>query len=292
MTLQTTTHDLAAALDAIGFIGQIIVEPRNQRFSFDQGVRNLFSKLDSRLSGDTPLAELDRRIDAQDLGVIHAVLEKPFDESRRLILEYAVTDDAGHRRIIQSHCKAMQLDHAGRVSRLLGVLIDVTPLRPERQPQFACSRPDMKDHAAAVVDDLVFRSYGEVAEPDRTCRDRPTLPKGELLTMQDVAERLQLPSRTLRFFEDRGLVSPTHDGDDRLFTPEQLGRLTFSARMRRIGFTIAEIRSMLEDNKDQAHPRIDPKRAQAQRRVLEEQIEALKEAARLLDHETGDRPHG
>ena len=67
-----------------------------------------------------------------------------------------------------------------------------------------------------------------------------------MLDIQEVVRRIGLTSRTLRYYEARGLVQPlrTHKGR-RLFGPEALERINQVVALKRAGFTLAQIEGAL-----------------------------------------------
>jgi len=52
--------------------------------------------------------------------------------------------------------------------------------------------------------------------------------------------------RTLRFYEAKELLSPLRDGQKRLFTRRDRGRLKLILRGKHFGFSLEEIRQLLE----------------------------------------------
>jgi DNA-binding transcriptional MerR regulator len=76
----------------------------------------------------------------------------------------------------------------------------------------------------------------------------PTHPR--LLRIQEVASELGLTTRTIRYYEELGLLKPVarSEGDYRLFDPDDLERLRFIKGLRDdAGFSLAEIGQLLED---------------------------------------------
>jgi DNA-binding transcriptional MerR regulator len=65
----------------------------------------------------------------------------------------------------------------------------------------------------------------------------------------EVAERTGVTQRTLRFYEERGLVEPPErmEGGFRLYTEEDIVRIEYIKRLQDLlGFTLAEIKEMVE----------------------------------------------
>lgn len=68
-----------------------------------------------------------------------------------------------------------------------------------------------------------------------------------LLTVRDAAERLGVTPRTLKYYEERGLVSPTRsEGRYRLYDEEDLKRFARILRLRSLGFSLHSITEMLK----------------------------------------------
>ncbi|WP_025599662.1 MerR family transcriptional regulator [Burkholderia sp. WSM2230] len=68
-----------------------------------------------------------------------------------------------------------------------------------------------------------------------------------LLTVRDAAERLGVTPRTLKYYEERGLVSPTRsEGRYRLYDEEDLQRFGRILRLRSLGFSLHGISEMLK----------------------------------------------
>lgn len=71
-------------------------------------------------------------------------------------------------------------------------------------------------------------------------------------TIGDLAREFDVTLRALRFYEDKGLLSPRRDGLARLYSPNDRIRLQLILKGKRLGFTLAEIAEMIE-----AHERHD-----------------------------------
>ncbi len=109
----------------------------------------------------------------------------------------------------------------------------------------------------------------------------------------DVAQRTGLSLRTIRYYEEVGLVTPSarSHGGFRLYTEADTARLDIVARMKPLGFSLDEMRDLLEAldaiSRDDAEPteRADAQpteRADAQARVsvfqaaVEERVGSLR----------------
>jgi DNA-binding transcriptional MerR regulator len=61
-----------------------------------------------------------------------------------------------------------------------------------------------------------------------------------------VAAEFGVTHRTVRFYEDQGLVSPERRGTQRVFHPRDRVRMALVLRGRRLGFDLAEIRRIID----------------------------------------------
>ncbi len=62
----------------------------------------------------------------------------------------------------------------------------------------------------------------------------------------DVARTFGVSLRTLRFYEDKGLVSPTRDGLTRLYSERDIARLKLVMLGRRIGFSLRDVKQIMD----------------------------------------------
>jgi len=65
-------------------------------------------------------------------------------------------------------------------------------------------------------------------------------------TISELAKEFGVTTRTIRFYEDQGLLSPKRDGTTRVFSSRDRVRLKLALRGKRLGFSIAEIRELFE----------------------------------------------
>ncbi|WP_442000406.1 MerR family transcriptional regulator [Microvirga sp. 2TAF3] len=63
----------------------------------------------------------------------------------------------------------------------------------------------------------------------------------------DLAREFGVTLRTLRFYEDRGLLSPRRDGTARIYDARDRDRLSVILKGKQLGFTLTEIRAMLAE---------------------------------------------
>ncbi|MBO6758359.1 MAG: MerR family DNA-binding transcriptional regulator [Roseibium sp.] len=65
-------------------------------------------------------------------------------------------------------------------------------------------------------------------------------------TIGDLAKEFNCTLRTLRFYEDKGLLNPKRDGLNRVYTRRDRARLKLVLMGKRVGFSLSEIRDMLD----------------------------------------------
>jgi DNA-binding transcriptional MerR regulator len=65
-------------------------------------------------------------------------------------------------------------------------------------------------------------------------------------TIAELAEEFGVTHRTIRFYEDRGLVMPVRAGTRRVYHPRDRVRLALVLRGKRLGFDLAEIARIVD----------------------------------------------
>lgn len=68
----------------------------------------------------------------------------------------------------------------------------------------------------------------------------------ELMTIRQMCDSFDVTPRTLRFYEAKELLFPQRDGQKRLFTKRDRARLKLILRGKRFGFSLEEIRQLLD----------------------------------------------
>lgn len=71
-------------------------------------------------------------------------------------------------------------------------------------------------------------------------------PGAALRGIQDVASQLGISHRTLRFYEDQGLIEPARVGNTRIYARREVARMQLILRGKRLGFSIREIKEFLD----------------------------------------------
>ncbi|CAN5349585.1 MerR family DNA-binding transcriptional regulator [soil metagenome] len=68
----------------------------------------------------------------------------------------------------------------------------------------------------------------------------------DLRGIQEVADSLKITPRTLRFYEDKGLIDPHRVGNSRIYTKRDTARMQLILRGKRLGFSLKEIQEFLD----------------------------------------------
>jgi len=97
--------------------------------------------------------------------------------------------------------------------------------------------------------------------------------EGPLLRIQEVADQVGLTARSIRYYEEVGLLEPAarSEGAYRLYDADDVARLQFIKGLRDdAGFSLAEIRQLLEDETARAanRARFRESRSPAERREV------------------------
>jgi DNA-binding transcriptional MerR regulator len=125
----------------------------------------------------------------------------------------------------------------------------------------------------------------------------------EVFTIRDLAREFGVTARTLRFYEEKELLSPQRQGQERLYSRRDRARLKLVLMGKKVGFSLEEIRSML-DLYDLGDGRVTQlkvsyarfneriERLEAQRQEIDEAIAAMKRASQSLAEMLKDRGAG
>ena len=65
-------------------------------------------------------------------------------------------------------------------------------------------------------------------------------------SITDLCEEFGVTARALRFYEDEGLISPGRQGLSRIYSWRDRARLAWILRGKRVGFSLADIREMID----------------------------------------------
>ena len=104
------------------------------------------------------------------------------------------------------------------------------------------------------------------------------------MNIKDVAIRAGLPAKTIRYYEEIGLITPLRQANGyRAFRESDLHKLAFIGRARSLGFTIEECRALLALYEDRDRASADVKAlAAAHLTRIEAKITELQAMKRTL----------
>ena len=113
-------------------------------------------------------------------------------------------------------------------------------------------------------------------------------------TISELAKEFDVTTRTIRFYEEKGLITPLRDGHKRVYTPADRVRIKLILRGKRIGMTLQESVELIDlyepQNNNSAQlqrllDRIDERRAtlRQQQQDIEDMLRGLDEVQSLCE---------
>lgn len=102
----------------------------------------------------------------------------------------------------------------------------------------------------------------------------------EYYTITELTREFDISTRTLRFYEDEGLIQPIRRGRTRLFRPSDRHLIRQILRGKRLGFSIAEIREIIHMYRE---PPGEAGQLRAIIRTIEEKRAELRQKRRDLE---------
>jgi len=100
-----------------------------------------------------------------------------------------------------------------------------------------------------------------------------------IFAISDLAREFGITPRTIRFWEDQGILSPQREGSKRVFTRRDRARLKMALRGKRLGLSLAEIKDLIgmyESTEDETPQLMECLRIMSGRRAaLEQQREDI-----------------
>ncbi len=76
--------------------------------------------------------------------------------------------------------------------------------------------------------------------------DTPDFRDRHQYSISDLSQEFDVTARALRFYEDEGLIQPVRRGTVRVYTKRDRARLAWILRAKRVGFSLADIREMID----------------------------------------------
>ena len=137
---------------------------------------------------------------------------------------------------------------------------------------------------------------GAVEELSNTAPD-------EFLRIGEIARNYGITLRTLRFYEDKGLLKPKREGTTRLYSRRDISRLRLVLLGRKVGFSLREVKQMMDlydpagTNIKQLKVALDKGdrqlgRLEKQRQAVEESINELQTAMAIVRQKLNERVPG
>ena len=69
---------------------------------------------------------------------------------------------------------------------------------------------------------------------------------GDTFSITELAQEFDVTTRTIRFYEDQGLLAPARRGQSRIYAQRDRTRLKLILRGKRLGFSLAEVAEIIE----------------------------------------------
>lgn len=103
-----------------------------------------------------------------------------------------------------------------------------------------------------------------------------------MFTIGDLSREFGVTLRTLRFYEDKGLLNPKRQGTTRIYDKRDRARLKLVLLGKRVGFSLGEIREVLDlydlgDNQE-TQLRVSLEKFENQIQILEQQKVEIEQA--------------
>jgi DNA-binding transcriptional MerR regulator len=106
------------------------------------------------------------------------------------------------------------------------------------------------------------------------------LPDQHSFSISDLSTEFGVTARALRFYEDEGLISPERRGTQRIYSHRDRARLAWILRGKRVGFSLVEIRELID-----LYDVGDGRRTQRQRTIdrCRDRVDLLNDQKRDID---------
>lgn len=113
-------------------------------------------------------------------------------------------------------------------------------------------------------------------------------------TISELAKEFGVTTRTMRFYEEKGLIRPRREGQKRLYSSSDRVRVKLILRGKRIGMSLDECVEVIEmydpehNNSDQLHSLIDKIKFRSalleqQKKDIDEMLAGLKEVRNICE---------
>ncbi|MFY0641292.1 MAG: MerR family DNA-binding transcriptional regulator [Bermanella sp.] len=118
-----------------------------------------------------------------------------------------------------------------------------------------------------------------------------TKEKSNIYTISDLAQRFDITTRTIRFYESEGLLSPKREGQKRLYSQKDYTTLKLILRGKRLGWSLAESRDLIqmykpEQNNQAQYQKVLEKVIESRERLQQQMNDIQVMLLELDEHET------
>ncbi|NVK17896.1 MAG: MerR family DNA-binding transcriptional regulator [Methylocystaceae bacterium] len=73
-----------------------------------------------------------------------------------------------------------------------------------------------------------------------------SIQKKNTFSITDLSKEFDITTRTIRFYEDKGLITPKREGQRRIYSQRDRVRLRLIMRGKRLGFALSEIQELID----------------------------------------------
>jgi len=99
--------------------------------------------------------------------------------------------------------------------------------------------------------------------------------KSTIYSISDLAQRFDITTRAIRFYESEGLLSPKREGQKRLYSQKDYTTLKLILRGKRLGWSLAESRELIqmykpEQNNQAQYQKVLEKVAESRERLQQQ----------------------
>ncbi|WP_158770592.1 MerR family DNA-binding transcriptional regulator [Paraglaciecola sp. L1A13] len=109
----------------------------------------------------------------------------------------------------------------------------------------------------------------------------------KIYTIGELAKNLDITSRSIRFYEESGLLNPTRNGQNRVYKKKDKVRLKLILRGKRLGFSLAETKTLFDlyDSNQNSEAQLEAMLSMTEQKriVMNQQLEDIKALMMELD---------
>jgi DNA-binding transcriptional MerR regulator len=137
-----------------------------------------------------------------------------------------------------------------------------------------------EDIVTDINGDLTGSSGGYMIAASSSDPEPDARPDEKKFTIGELSREFGVTLRTLRFYENKGLIAPHRRGATRLYSGADRDRIAQILAGKRLGFTLAEIRRMVEEKRAGSDGDLEPSREKCLEQIalLEEQKRGIEAA--------------